>query len=176
MVCILLLLGCNLNNTDHYPEWDELNEPPENILQMSLDVPQFITSENSVLFKMEIKNVSGKDLELGVLNNPFSDSIKNTGVFDFIISDSDGSLYWSKFYNKALHDLPAIVTLNKDESLVLELEWDRKDIYNKIIKPGRYNITGYYSISVISDQLNGINIHENEAGFYTTHPQEIFIQ
>lgn len=176
MVWAFLIVGCGVNNTDSYPKWDKTNLPPKNVLEISLNIPQTTTPDETILLKMEVKNVSGADLSLGVLNNPHSVSNNNTGLYDFMVTDSEGNLYWSKFYNRAIPDLPASVFLHADETIVLELEWNGKDIHDQTFKPSRYQITGYYTISTIVDKTGKLMVQENEVGFYTTQPKEIIVQ
>lgn len=176
VVWILLIGGCSTNNTDNYPEWDKSNLPPENVLEIHLDAPSTSTSGEPILLKMEVKNVSGTDLFLGVLNNPLSVSKNNTGVYDFMFTDSEGNLYWSKFYNQFIPDLPASVSLSAGATIVLEHEWNGKDIHGQTFNPGRYQITGYYTIGSISNKTDGLDVQENEVGFYTTQPHEIIVQ
>jgi hypothetical protein len=172
----------NPNNPDNWPVWDDHNPPPAELLKMELvEVPDVIEQGRTVEFAMEVTNTSEQNYIL-IARGPFRDS----GYYDFLVTGEENKLYWSYYLPgmekingmevwRSKFDGTAGVPLKAGESVELRMEWDGKDIHERTIEPGRYEVTGLYEIGWIWDEeLN--TILDNEVGHYTTEPKAFVIE
>ncbi|NMJ88004.1 MAG: hypothetical protein EX285_09260 [Thaumarchaeota archaeon] len=176
---VMTTISCSTNSTNELSSWSQRHRPPTELVDMTLDVPKIIEQNQTVNFRITVTNKSKEKLLLNSLSDPYmttpTDST-NQGVYDFMITDQQNRLYWSKFHEAAIPDLGVGISIDSGESFVLEREWNGKGRNNQVLKPGTYEVIGVYVIDSIVDLDKQNTIIENPKGYYTTEPQEIIIK
>lgn len=196
ITCITLLIaGCNMLNQEgsHWPQWDEHNPPPPDLLEMKLvDVPDTVSQGESVEFTMKVTNTSEQDYMVSVGGNPTSED--TTGHRDFLVTGEEETLYWRFHYPDKTEVINGRevrvvrvaalvgVFIKAGESYELSMEWDGTDyLHENPLKPGNYTVTGWYpvnTIETITEEEREVILdtyEESGISYLTTEPVEFVV-
>jgi hypothetical protein len=87
--------------------------------------------------KLKLKNISDHPVELTLIGCP---------AHDFVI-DQDDKEIWRWSHDKPTLEITGFKTLNPDEELEFETEWDQRDNEGNPISPGTYLVRGIWNVS-----------------------------